>query len=661
MDTRISRTPLHPIFRAAIQRGDIEQVAGHLQDGKDVNSVDPKGRTPLMFAALSGNVELCGLLLERGADVGILDDEGTSAVEVALNGGWDPVVDLLLAMGPVKASVVDDLESQMESESGFLGMWEAEDEVFEPGDDGAIRAGLLEAHADISRHRIRDTDGRLDGIEIDLPDSKGLAKSVELQQGDVQSQLATLIGFAGKFGFFKQSQIESVAGDVGGGPIEETLRHLQQLMGDLGFVQDDDDEWLPWPLMDEACVPEVKLDDYWHYLQDLASRTNDPYLYLVRDVARSVLLDREGEERIGLLISLAIKDAIRAIASDKQAMAALLELESMVSADPYLAGKISRMDVDEDKDGNALASSRFSSLLADAIHVWTSGENTVSHRGFVDVLEKLELTMYGIKMVHLLLDSGGQNRKLADAVERGVKLEREMFMANTKLAISVAEKYRWSSLSRMDRIQETYLGLLRAIEKFDFDKGYKFSTYATWWLRQSISRAVADKNRLMRVPVHMLEKLNKLAKTARVSGFDSPAQVPVMELSEATGFSENEIRKVLAIADDIELWEDSPSLQAAAMNFHDDREDPVEYAERRELERIVQAGIDELSERQAEIIRHRFGMVDGIERTLEEVGQMYGLTRERVRQIEAKALIKLRHPERCVAVLKGYIGREVDA
>ncbi|WP_193744572.1 sigma-70 family RNA polymerase sigma factor [Dickeya zeae] len=663
MDTRISIIPLHPIFRAAIQRGDIEQVVSHLQDGKDVNSVDPKGRTPLMFAALSGNLELCNLFLEYGADISILNDEGYSAIDIARTRDYPLLVDLLLTSGLSKSPALEVVESQVASASEYFEIWEPEDDVSRPEEnDGAIRAELLAVQTSISKHRIRDTDGWLDGIEINLPTPEGLGYPVKLQPDYIQSQLTNLIGFAGKFGFYRLSQLESTVRDIGSGLIEETLQHLQQLMGDLGFVQNDDDNWLSWPLIDSTLVPDVESDDYWQYLQDLAARTNDPYLYLAHDVERSVLLGRGGEERIGLLISLAIKDAVRAIALDPQAMAVLLDLDSMISADPYLAGKISRIDVDgEDEDGNTFTSSRLSSILADVIHIWTRAES-VSQQVIISALEKLELTMHGIKMVYgLLLKGGGQNLNLADAVARGTRLECDMFMANLRLAISVAEKYKWSSLPKMDRIQETYLGLLRAIEKFDFDKGYKFSTYATWWLRQSISRAVADKGRLMRVPVHMMEKLNKLARVARMSGFDSLTQIPMMELSRTTDFSEEEIRKVLSIANDIELWEDSPLLHEEVMNVFDDQQDPVVYAEYKELEQIIHAGINELPERQAEIIRYRFGIVDGVEKTLEEVGQIYGLTRERIRQIEAKAIIKLRHTERCVTLLKEHLGKKTDA
>lgn len=654
---------LHPLFRAAIQQGDIKRVVRYIADGRNVNSADQRRRTPLILAAQGGHLELCRLLLKHGANRDARDESGLSAIDVAKIAGWEMVVELLEVPVPgAESSIGESLE--IESDSELFDDWEEEGIVSAPSDDGALRFQVIEIQKELLKCKALSQEGDWGRINIDLPSPSELTAAIELQRDDVQSLLATLLGRAEEFGHYRKSQIDAIARDAGGDFEEETARHLQQLMGDLGVFQDeDDDEWLSGSLIDESFELSDEAEDYWQYLRDLSAKTNDPFTHLSQEVERSVLLDRDGEERIGLLISLAINDAIGILSRDDKAIAALLELEKMAATDPYLVGKISRMNVggSGDEHENLLISEKFGSMLKNVALSWSGEEGLWSSREIASTLEKLELTMLGIRMIHgVLIGLGSQNLQLSEVIERGARLEREMFMANLRLAISVAQKYNWSKIPKMDRVQESFLGLLKAVEKFDFQRGYKFSTYATWWLKQAVTRAIADKGRLIRVPVHMMERLGKISKSARLAGFDSPLEMPISELSDATGYSDVEILRGLSIVDDVSLWGDSLSDYDAAMSLVDESADPVAYTERLAVERIVQASIGELQDRQADVVRHRFGFVGGTEMTLDEVGQMYGVTRERIRQIEAKALKALRHPKSSVAVLRGYVGEKMD-
>jgi len=356
----------------------------------------------------------------------------------------------------------------------------------------------------------------------------------------------------------------------------------------------------------------------------------------------------------------------------RQAALALVEDDSDVeSHEEAAARRRARLRATSPKEALRLASSLSGGGSADPVRMYLKEIGRVPLLTAAEEVALAKRIEAGTAVAEHLADlsaSGAidqldrtERRRLKRQVDDGEDAKAALTQANLRLVVSIAKRYVGRGMLLQDLIQEGNLGLMRAVEKFDYTKGFKFSTYATWWIRQAITRAIADQARTIRIPVHMVESINKVHRVQRQMIQELEREPTVEELADKVDMTPSRVREIMRISQD-PLSLDSPVGEEDDSNLADFIEDqqaeaPAEMAARKMLGDAVVEALDQLNDREKAVVRLRFGLDDGQARTLEEVGREFGVTRERIRQIESKTLAKLRHPHRSQK-LRDYLDSE---
>ncbi len=287
----------------------------------------------------------------------------------------------------------------------------------------------------------------------------------------------------------------------------------------------------------------------------------------------------------------------------------------------------------------------------------TDNMEKLLEQGGVQIDDPVRMYLKEIGRVPLL--SAEEEKELAERMAQGdEEAKNKLVEANLRLVVSIAKRYLGKGMFFLDLIQEGNIGLMKAVDKFDYEKGFKFSRYATWWIRQAITRAIADQARTIRIPVHMVETIHKVSRYSRQMLQELGREATAEEIGEKMGMSAEKVREIMKIAQDPVSLEtpigEEEDSHLGDFIPHDDAPQPSEIASATILREVIERELHTLTPREEHVIKLRFGLYDGRSRTLEEVGKEFDITRERIRQIEAKALRKLRHPSRA-RHLKGFL------
>ena len=677
---------LHPLFKFAVVSGSDQLVRLHIARGRDVNAKDEMGRPLIALAITKGRVDTLRILLEAGADPCQTDSEGIDAFALAKLGSSVEILALLEAHRPIVVSETDSPLDESEigasdSQNFDLAEWEEQVETSVPANDPEYLLRAAESQAMLSAFEFVNSDEAWDDVEAELPNYQLYGG---IRNEDFYALKAGLIEFFGAaivHGSVTSEQVDNLRTETG--TIDPDAQEcLLRVLEELGVeVLDGID-----PEIAESQQAELSEDllesseDAVAYFGELWAPAADSYWLYLRDIRRASLLSREEETELGQAIERGWNNVTAAICSNAYAVRRVLTMADEIDRGSARASDLlnhdgdARLDEENDPETEVLEElpveddSVEPAVIASAEMDWSTfhqrssqvrvlyerNGNQPSSGQFAEIRSLLHGVRFADAFVRSLLkilheSDVEQDRTGALELETAFDMvdssRRTLVLANLRLVHSIAKKYSYRGVDLLDLIQEGNLGLLKAVDRFDYRRGFKFSTYGTWWIKQSITRAIADKARTIRVPVHMVESINKVLSTKKRLGDLQPYDPTEDQIAAQMDVPVRKIRKILRFAEqsvDLEALTDDELSELC------DASDDWAWrsVNAKDLQHVVSRVISTLKPNEREILVKRFGLENANEHTLEEVGQQFHVTRERIRQIEAKALRKLRHPVR---------------
>lgn len=750
-----SARPLSQFLRMAVMAGVENAVQIHIDRGDDLNARDARGLTPLMLSAARNKPAICKLLLSAGADHGLLDPSGRTALQIAIAAGSEATAAILdavsapIAAFPPSAIALDpepsperafeasspvdlvaetatpiepeasttptepetppepleqepspppaDVADELDDREFDLSGWEAEEEPTRPEADLVVVDSATAVQIAISAHEPIDSSTEWDDIDAYLPEMALPLARAEDAEG--RARLRLLLLRAIREGSVPALDVQAQSTNEDRSANSEAEAYLAMVINDLGAEVDErfeysdaDESYEVFVDPEETPDEEAALDEALAAIDRAASPRQEPLRIYQREFQGLRLLTAEEEIQLAKDMEAALDAAldalatwpdgiVRTLAAGGEAIAGSRQLSSIwVGGDPSpelastesLEGETSAQAkleeaADEDREladewpadaGDATfaaALRRLASLVDGEDGPWAS-----SHE-IRQALAGLRLNRRFLLELSDAANGPAPCPEFRDAMAAFRKSRDWMAGANLKLSFFHAKKYLHSGEPLDDLAQEGNIGLLKAVDRYDWRRGFRFSTYATWWIRQQISRYVADKVRTIRVPVYIHEKLQRAERLAQAFETGVGREPTLDELAESVEMPRQKLAPLLRIAPKPSSIDDPAIDGMIAIDTRDAyvSPDPADIVDEIQLNQAVGDYISSLSAKEERVLRMRFGIGVGVALTLDEIGMRFEVTRERIRQIEAKALRKLRHPGRSEHFARMVLGLEL--
>lgn len=623
------------LFRMALLKGGEASVLLHLRRGTDINARDERGFTPLMIAALAGRMEICRLLLDEGADQSELSTGGLNAAGLAAAAGHQALADLLRPR--VQLAIVESARPAGETARRFVLVPDAISEAGSDGwevDEGFLPASTDEAVANDSRllqwtfgaARGANTDEAWSDVPAELPTS--IKEQDLFPPGEVASFLIEALAF----GITSPRSVEGLAARQPG---------LRSVLEDLGIQESSSffEEWVSLGQGEQTCrAATAELLEAF----DTMSGGPDASTVYRQEIASLPYVDRAAEASMFGALREAKRQILRSLS------AALPFAETALRADDECDNRDVE-EPDEDADTSDASADSGGELLG-ALRRVREQRSELDAEALAGA--DLDLRLIGNVIDFVRRDPGSPEiaQQLSRAVDRYLAIRNRIIEANLPLALRYVRRFRRAPLDSDDIVQFANLGLIRAVERFDHLRGFRFMTFAQWWLRQAVSRAVADHGRTIRIPVHLQEVGRKVTGAARQIRYETGRGATAEELAAKLDLPVAKVRHIRKLSRTTIAIEQPAGPDGASRwaDLLEDREavQPIEALTGADMRRVLAGMLLQLPAREERVLRMRFGLVTGVENTLEEIGENFELTRERIRQIEAKAMRRLRHPSR---------------